>query len=343
MLVVGTVYGYYQKKMGDVKRQRAFLEKQVRERTATVQLQVEELQAQSEELSEQAAHLKELNEQLEAQKEQELEKAIAQNKFEIASEVLHDVGNALVGFGGYVTRINRTLEQNNLDNAQNLVLFLKAQQTQIGTVIGANKAAALVVVAEGIAKSQKQNKDEIRNSVTELLNIISHIEQILSIQRQYVRSQAALQERKPVSLANIISDCRAMLFASFDKKGIALNVNVGTGNHVVKGDQTKLMQVILNILKNSVEAIDLASINKNIVINLQTAVNVTMLSITDSGCGFNEETASRLFERGFTTKSTGTGLGLYNCRQIVETHGGTFELTSPGPGLGAVTVIKFFN
>ena len=60
----------------------------------------QDLYAQSEEL-------KVLNEQLTKQKEQELEKAIAQGKFEIASEVLHDIGNALVGFGSYLNRINR--------------------------------------------------------------------------------------------------------------------------------------------------------------------------------------------------------------------------------------------
>ena len=84
LVVVACVYGYYQKRIGDIKRQKAVLEKQVQERTATVQQQVEELQAQSEELTQQASHLKELNEQLEAQKEQELEKAVAQNKFEIS-------------------------------------------------------------------------------------------------------------------------------------------------------------------------------------------------------------------------------------------------------------------
>ena len=52
------------------------------------------------------------------QKEQELEKAIAQGKFEIASEVLHDIGNALVGFGSYLTRINRVIENNNLEGVQ---------------------------------------------------------------------------------------------------------------------------------------------------------------------------------------------------------------------------------
>jgi PAS domain S-box-containing protein len=300
-----------------------------------------ELNAQSVELSKQASKLKALNDQLIQQKEQELEKAIAQGKFEIASEVLHDIGNALVGFGSYLTRINRVTEKNNLDAVKNLNLFLKGQQTLIGNAIGTDKANALVTITEGIAKTQTDNQKEVNASIKELLNIVSHIQEILNIQRQFVRSHGGSYERKPVNIANIIDDCRSMLLASLDKKGVKLNVNIKQGNHIVKGDHTKLMQVILNILKNSLEAIDIEEDEKIISVILESADEFVSLKIVDNGQGFDKETSSRFFERGFTTKKSGTGLGLYNCKSIVESHAGSLEISSEGPGLGAVTIIKF--
>ena len=129
----------------------------------------EDLYAQSEEL-------KVLNAQLTKQKEQELEKAIAQGKFEIASEVLHDIGNALVGFGSYLNRINRAIELNNLDTIKNLSTFLKSQQTAIAGAIGADKAEALVSLTENLANTQGTNQQEIATSMSELLNIITHIQ-----------------------------------------------------------------------------------------------------------------------------------------------------------------------
>ncbi|MGZ3753254.1 MAG: ATP-binding protein, partial [Mucilaginibacter sp.] len=288
-----------------------------------------------------ADELKILNEQLIQQKEQELEKAIAQGKFEIASEVLHDIGNALVGFGSYLTRINRVIEKNNLEGIKNLNSFLKTQQTLIGNAIGADKATALVSITEGIAKTQGDNQKEVSGSISELLNIVSHIQEILNIQRQLVRSHSGVHERKPVNLASIIDDCRSMLFASFDKKGVKFSVNVKPGNYIIKGDHTKLMQVLLNVLKNSLEAIDMENPQKSISVFMESRKEFISLKIVDNGQGFDSETSQRFFERGFTTKKKGTGLGLYNCRSIVESHTGSFDISSEGVGLGAVTTIKF--
>jgi len=294
-------------------------------------------------LVQQAADLKSLNEQLTRQKEQELEKAIAQGKFEIASEVLHDIGNALVGFGSYLNRINRALDKDNIATIKNLDLFIKARKTELTTAIGADKVTALMAVTEGIVNTQTENKDEIGKSVNELLNIVTHIQEILNIQRQFVRGREGAHERKPVNLVNIIDDCKAMLFASFDKKGIQLKIDIKPGDYIIKGDHTKLMQVILNVLKNSVEAIDFDTTEKKITVSLALyeTNKVIELKVIDNGQGFDKETGKRLFERGFTTKKSGTGLGLYNCKSIVESHTGSFEIKSDGQGLGATTLIKF--
>ncbi|WP_345954413.1 HAMP domain-containing sensor histidine kinase [Mucilaginibacter sp. PAMB04168] len=270
----------------------------------------------------------------------ELDKAVAQGKFEIASEVLHDIGNAVVGFGSYLTRINRMMEQNNLANLKNVAGFMKAQQQAFGQVIGTDKAGALVNLMEGIAKSQEEHQTEIKRSIADQLNIIAHIQDILNIQRQYVVGHEA-QERKPVNLRSIINDCRAMVFGAIDKKGIKLTLDMPAEGVVIKGDRTKLMQVILNILKNSIEAIDLNAEDKRIYLGLTTQEGSVNLVISDSGKGFDEATGAHLFERGYTTKSTGTGLGLYNCRSIIESHSGTITITSDGPGKGATTAILF--
>lgn len=268
------------------------------------------------------------------------EKAVAQGKYEIASEVIHDIGNAIVGFGSYLTRINRMLEHYNQDNLHKVAVFLKQQQEPIGSAIGAPKAAALIDMMEAISKSLSDSQDELQRSVTEQLQIITHIQDILNIQRQYVTGHES-QERKLVNLKEIINDCRSMVFANMEKKAISLSLNVPLSPVEIKGDRTKLMQVLLNILKNSIEAIEMDIGEKNIGITLQDLGDTAALTITDTGKGFDDETAAHLFDRGYTTKTTGTGLGLYNCKAIIESHSGSISIQSNGIDKGSKTTIEF--
>jgi signal transduction histidine kinase len=268
-----------------------------------------------------------------------LDKAVAQGKFEISSDILHDIGNAIVGFGSYLTRIRRSLEQNNLENLQNLAGFFTAHQPSIATAIGEAKAGAVASMLNSLNLAQKATQDEVHKSITEQLNIISHIQEILNIQRQYVMGQES-PEKKPTNIRSIIRDCLSMLFASIDKRAIFVTLDTSVESPIIEGEHTKLMQVMLNLIKNSIEAIDMNAAEKNISIRMYRQEDLLILEVKDSGCGFDKNTGDRLFERGFTTKSSGTGLGLNNCRAIIENHAGTIAITSEGPGKGSLTTIK---
>jgi signal transduction histidine kinase len=75
--------------------------------------------------------------------------------------------------------------------------------------------------------------------------------------------------------------------------------------------------------------------------NLGVREDRLVFQVKDNGHGFDALTGKQLFERGFTTKASGTGLGLDSCRSIIENHGGTIEITSEGFGKGALTTITF--
>lgn len=270
----------------------------------------------------------------------EINQAVAQGKFEIASGVMHDIGNALVGFGSYLTRIRRLQEDEDPGKLRNLALFFEEQKQAMAAAIGDAKADAVIKLLNGITETQKNHQEEIAKSITEQLNIIAHIQEILHIQRQYITGHES-KERKPVNLRNIIDDSLSMLMASIDKIGITVSSDIAPDIPFIKGDRTRLMQAILNILKNSVEAIDSASPEKKICIKAGALPGSLRLQIKDSGKGFGQSITSQLFNRGFTTKSSGTGLGLYNCRSIIESHEGTIGITSDGDGKGALTIIDF--
>jgi signal transduction histidine kinase len=269
-----------------------------------------------------------------------VEKAVVQAKLEMAADILHDIGNAIVGFGTHLTRIRYSLDENKTENLLNLADFFAARQADIGAAIGDAKAGAVVNMLQNMADVQQAGRKEVQRSIEDQLHIIAHIQEILNIHRQYTAGRDT-GEKKAVNLRGIISDCLSMLFASIDKRNIVVTVNITAEAPVLQGDRTRLMQVFMNLLKNSIEALDRTAVDKSISIRLYTEGDFLALEIKDSGSGFDKATAGLLFGRGFTTKSSGTGLGLHNCRTILEGHAGSLLLTSEGPGKGALATIKF--
>jgi signal transduction histidine kinase len=96
----------------------------------------------------------------------------------------------------------------------------------------------------------------------------------------------------------------------------------------INADRIQLQQVILNLIKNAIDAMDATTPGKR-RLRLLTSYNgnsVVSLYIQDSGPGISARDQDGVFAPFFTTKSTGMGLGLSICRTIVEDHGGTLRV-----------------
>ncbi len=270
------------------------------------------------------------------------DKAIEQNKFEIASGVLHDVGNAVVGFGSYITQIKRTLEQNDIATLENLKGFMEKNQAALNDALGEKKSKAVADLLGGVIANQKENLDYVKKSIADQMNIIGHVQEILNIQRQYVMGRHS--ERATINIRSVINDAVAMLLGALEKNQIEFNFDSPAVLPQIKGDRTKLMQVFLNLLKNASESIlnrrdEIES--KEIKVSVSADPDKITVRIQDNGSGFDAETGSNLFSRGYTTKAEGTGLGLTNCKSIIESHNGEITLVSDGLGKGALLTIVF--
>ena len=269
-----------------------------------------------------------------------LDKAVAQGKFEIASDVAHDIGNAVVGFGSYLTRVQRLQEQDNPMVLQNLAAFFEEERPAIAGAIGQQKADAVIKMLGSMAESQRDKQTEISSAIAKQTDIIAGIQEILHIQRQYTQGHET-QERKAVNLRNIVNDTMALLFGAIDKSGVAIQLDIPDELPLIRGDRTRLIQVIANVLKNSIESIDIKGGEKRIAIRAHAPADLLVLEVRDTGTGFDGAIAGELFKQGFSTKPAGAGMALYNCRSIVDSHAGTIALTSEGQGMGALTTITF--
>jgi signal transduction histidine kinase len=116
--------------------------------------------------------------------------------------------------------------------------------------------------------------------------------------------------------------------------GISVTADYQEDLPLIYADHTQLQQVILNLVKNAVDAMHGRPLGEK-RLRLATGADghsVVSFYIRDSGQGVAAEDHERIFNPFFTTKSSGMGLGLSICRTIVEEHGGTLRLTKSGPG-----------
>lgn len=145
----------------------------------------------------------------------------------------------------------------------------------------------------------------------------------------------------PVHLGGLLSRVVAVAAPDAAEKGVRLSARLPEdGDDVGSVDADRLMQAVLNLVINAIQATDaggevevaLEAVPKAAAAGAGTAPG-WRIRVRDTGCGMAQETAAQIFTPYFTTRATGTGLGLAIARQIVEQHGGAISVsTLPGHG-----------
>ncbi len=140
--------------------------------------------------------------------------------------------------------------------------------------------------------------------------------------------------RTTVDVNELVRDAVAFVRAEAREKTVAVRLDLADQLPTVEADAIQIEQVILNLLRNGIEAIEGANAGQG-VLTIQTGPGgggTVELSVSDTGPGMPNETASRIFDPFFTTKSNGMGLGLSISRSIVEAHGGCLWADPSGNG-----------
>jgi PAS domain S-box-containing protein len=142
--------------------------------------------------------------------------------------------------------------------------------------------------------------------------------------------------KKNLNLIHVVADSLRLVRDSSLEKGVSLIPEEITGEIFVHADADKLEQVLLNLLKNGIEACSRGGrVELSVVVEGVTAV----VKVTDNGCGIAEEIMESIFDVFYTTKRNGTGMGLSISRNIIDAHGGDL-MAFNNPGGGATFVVK---
>ncbi|MGZ8290236.1 MAG: PAS domain S-box protein [Telluria sp.] len=158
--------------------------------------------------------------------------------------------------------------------------------------------------------------------------------QIIRSVHEFVKKREP--ERQLIEVKSVVEGVRALVELQARKYFVALQVQLAPGLPPVRADRMMLEQVLLNLTRNGVEAMQDISPERRILrIEAAAANGRVEVSVTDNGHGITDDVNSRLFSPFFSTKAEGMGMGLSICRSAIEFHGGTLN-HHPNPGGGTV-------
>lgn len=188
-----------------------------------------------------------------------------------------------------------------------------------------NPLNAIGMISQRLGKEFEPKTDETeyydltRTVVTEVRRINEIIQQFL----KFARPPAL--DLKRTNIESLVKSVVKLTSSQAKEKGIEIALNL-IPIPDLRIDSNQMKQALLNIIQNSIEAIQ----GKG-VISVQsklTEESETIIEIADNGIGMSQETVSKVFNLYFTTKSTGTGLGLSLVHQIISQHNGRIEVES---------------
>jgi signal transduction histidine kinase len=137
-----------------------------------------------------------------------------------------------------------------------------------------------------------------------------------------------IEKRAPLDINQVIRNVVSLERLEFEKHDVSLRLELSERLPQVTGDRVQLLQVILNLVRNAMEATQGSSTRVLYVTSRVDESGGVLVSIEDSGIGIDEHAMKRIFDPLFTTKSGGLGIGLSICRSIIESHHGRLWATS---------------
>jgi PAS domain S-box-containing protein len=257
---------------------------------------------------------------------------------EVATNVLHNVGNVLNSVSVSATLMADQLRGSKMDNLAKLVSMLEEHRSDLGQYLTTDpRGQRIPTYIGGLLKQLSGEREALLGELGRLHKNLEHIHNIVAMQQAHARTVEVVE---PVSIVQLIEDALHVGATSLSRHGTTL-VRDYQCDPKLTTDKHKVLQILINLLRNAMQACDATSrSDKQITVRLTNAPTSVEIAIIDNGLGIPPENLSRIFNHGFTTRTDGHGFGLHSSVLAAKQLGGTLTARSEGPCLGATFLLE---
>jgi PAS domain S-box-containing protein len=265
----------------------------------------------------------------------------------------YDSNGNFLGYRGTGTNITATIRADHAERALRKAKAELAHVTRV-TTLGEMTAsiahevnqplAAVVANAEACLRwldRESPNLDGARRSVEWIIDDGNRASEV--IRRVRALAKKTDIEKVPLDVNEVVREVIVLVRGELISHQVSWRTEFARALPMILGDRVQLQQVIINLVRNGVEAMQSVTDRPRelVIRSSQDEIEQVLVSVTDCGVGISSENADRLFSAFFTTKAGGMGMGLSICRSIMEAlggrlwatanipHGATFHLTLP--------------
>lgn len=255
-------------------------------------------------------------------------------KAEVASEVLHNVGNVLNSINVATHLIKEKVCNSRISDIKKLSDMVNDHSDDLSEYFaedpqGRHIPSYLTKVARLLSDEQAKTIETLQS----LTGYVGHIRDIINSQQSYASAQAVVAE---ISLSELVENAIQINAAGLEKRGICVErqfANIG----MVRVDKISLLQILVNLITNAKDAFDESrSCQRRLRVRIHEPVEgMIRIEVSDNGVGICEEDMAKIFRHGFTTKQKGHGFGLHSSAVAAMRMGGALTAESAGPGCGS--------
>jgi two-component system, NtrC family, nitrogen regulation sensor histidine kinase NtrY len=239
--------------------------------------------------------------------------------------------------------IQTELQRQELEAWQNLTRVLRHEIMNSITPISSLTSTLREILDHELVKKgndyelKAEGADDLRDGLETIENRSKGLIKFIDAYREY--TSLPQPKLKTVRVKDLIEKVVHLLKPEFKKKNIQFLTQCDSEYLTVQADEEMIEQVLINLIKNAIEAAD-HSDQAKIEINGTYTENAVIIEVTDHGPGIIPEAIDRIFVPFFTTKKTGSGIGLALSRQIMQMHNGSLTVVSQ-PDVKTTFTLRF--